>query len=317
MGSSDTPITEDLQCPLCQYNLRGLWSNRCPECGHDVDLDALREHHANTLPHFFEHQTGTGWKAFRKTLRTSLRPSGPWKFVKPVNWLGRRRMIAYKLIQVFPLAAGMAVVLLLSMAWLIAHTEHQRRLYYNDMRLQMPADQAMQWINTRVPRQSIGVIRDNAISHVAWMKEPLSILLISLFAWPWMLFVSQLFFLRSFKAGNIRAGHLLRCAIYSSDIALLWPVAFTVAFIISSLDYFTQSDFGWYSRSDPTIDGVRYGLLILWILLTLRLITSYRSYLQIPHAMLGAVCASALSACTILAILLPFYRFFWKHLGLL
>jgi hypothetical protein len=28
----------DMACPLCQYNLRGLMSPRCPECGRDLEL---------------------------------------------------------------------------------------------------------------------------------------------------------------------------------------------------------------------------------------------------------------------------------------
>ena len=28
----------DVACPLCQYNLRGLMSPRCPECGRDLQL---------------------------------------------------------------------------------------------------------------------------------------------------------------------------------------------------------------------------------------------------------------------------------------
>jgi hypothetical protein len=28
----------DISCPLCRYNLRGLLSPRCPECGRDLEL---------------------------------------------------------------------------------------------------------------------------------------------------------------------------------------------------------------------------------------------------------------------------------------
>ena len=27
-------ITENIECPLCLYNLRGLTEPRCPECGY-------------------------------------------------------------------------------------------------------------------------------------------------------------------------------------------------------------------------------------------------------------------------------------------
>lgn len=32
----------DAGCPLCGYNLRGLLSDRCPECGREVRLSVLR-----------------------------------------------------------------------------------------------------------------------------------------------------------------------------------------------------------------------------------------------------------------------------------
>lgn len=31
----------DVACPLCGYNLRGLYSDRCPECGRGVRLSVL------------------------------------------------------------------------------------------------------------------------------------------------------------------------------------------------------------------------------------------------------------------------------------
>jgi len=40
MNQQDT-IQSDLLCPECGYNLRGLVSGRCPECGSKVDLEAL------------------------------------------------------------------------------------------------------------------------------------------------------------------------------------------------------------------------------------------------------------------------------------
>ncbi len=35
------PIDTDLPCPHCDYNLRGLTENRCPECGGDFDRQRL------------------------------------------------------------------------------------------------------------------------------------------------------------------------------------------------------------------------------------------------------------------------------------
>lgn len=34
-------VDRDVACPRCKYNLRGLTSERCPECGLDIDADEL------------------------------------------------------------------------------------------------------------------------------------------------------------------------------------------------------------------------------------------------------------------------------------
>ncbi len=35
-------IDEDLYCPQCGYNLRGIPEDRCPECGFGYDRGAIR-----------------------------------------------------------------------------------------------------------------------------------------------------------------------------------------------------------------------------------------------------------------------------------
>lgn len=38
-GSPDwATLHEDVRCPLCDYDLRGLTEPRCPECGYRFDL---------------------------------------------------------------------------------------------------------------------------------------------------------------------------------------------------------------------------------------------------------------------------------------
>lgn len=41
--SSSEEIAGDLYCPKCGYNLRGLQSDRCPECGFDISIVRDRE----------------------------------------------------------------------------------------------------------------------------------------------------------------------------------------------------------------------------------------------------------------------------------
>ncbi|MCH9034411.1 MAG: hypothetical protein IID42_07895 [Planctomycetes bacterium] len=58
------PIETDILCPSCSYNLRGLTSNRCPECG--LALDAVRDH-TSQIP--WVHRKKIGWyRAYWKTV---------------------------------------------------------------------------------------------------------------------------------------------------------------------------------------------------------------------------------------------------------
>lgn len=64
--SSDSPDTLAMSCPGCGYSLRGIRSERCPECGVPLEWDTLS---ASRLP----------W-AHRKTI-------GRWRAYWRTNWL--------------------------------------------------------------------------------------------------------------------------------------------------------------------------------------------------------------------------------------
>jgi hypothetical protein len=64
---------EDLLCPLCEYNLRGLTDPRCPECGYRFDWDQLRDEKLKTHPYLFEHHPERNAWSFRKTATGCLR----------------------------------------------------------------------------------------------------------------------------------------------------------------------------------------------------------------------------------------------------
>ncbi len=60
---------QDLFCPHCDYNLRTLAGPRCPECGREVDLEALR---VSGIP--WVHRATLGrWRAYWQTVYWVLR----------------------------------------------------------------------------------------------------------------------------------------------------------------------------------------------------------------------------------------------------
>jgi len=59
-----TDTTDDIFCPSCSYNLRGLAENRCPECGSEFDPAAPR---ITEIP--WEHRDRLGWfRAYTQTV---------------------------------------------------------------------------------------------------------------------------------------------------------------------------------------------------------------------------------------------------------
>ena len=48
-------ITENIECPLCLYNLRGLTEPRCPECGHQFRWRTLLDESGWRHRYLFEH----------------------------------------------------------------------------------------------------------------------------------------------------------------------------------------------------------------------------------------------------------------------
>jgi hypothetical protein len=67
--ASQTPpaparLDEDAFCPECRYNLRGVESNRCPECGREFDRATLR---VSAIPWVHRHEIGR-FRAYWRTV---------------------------------------------------------------------------------------------------------------------------------------------------------------------------------------------------------------------------------------------------------
>lgn len=77
-GPDWSQVEYDVNCPLCDYNLRGLVEPRCPECGFrfvwSEVLDPVRRKH----PYLFEHHPRTWFRSFWKTLWAGWRPRRFW-----------------------------------------------------------------------------------------------------------------------------------------------------------------------------------------------------------------------------------------------
>lgn len=88
-------IAEEIACPLCEYNLRGLAEPRCPECGFRFTwpevLDPARRKH----PYLFEHHREANLRSFWRTLAAGRRPKTFWTELNPAQRVHPGRLLLY------------------------------------------------------------------------------------------------------------------------------------------------------------------------------------------------------------------------------
>lgn len=82
-NAPDQPEAADLPCPFCGYNLHGITSPRCPECGGDIDYAALSQAH---IPWEHRRQIGS-WRAYWRTVVGFT--------FKPARWATARATPSY------------------------------------------------------------------------------------------------------------------------------------------------------------------------------------------------------------------------------
>src|SRR6185369_16048420 len=93
-GAAPQGIDQDVLCPLCDYNLRGLTEARCPECGYRTTWDELRNRpplHA----YLFEHHPRRNFVSFVRTVLGSLLPRRFWRGVLPTMLIKPRRLYLF------------------------------------------------------------------------------------------------------------------------------------------------------------------------------------------------------------------------------
>ena len=101
----DQPITPDwsalpdeILCPLCRYNLRGLVEPRCPECGYSFDWSEVLDPNRRLHPYLFEHHPERNVWSFFRTLVGGLRPWRFWSTLHPAQPADARRLTLYHLL---------------------------------------------------------------------------------------------------------------------------------------------------------------------------------------------------------------------------
>src|SRR5688572_1004938 len=101
-------LREDVRCPLCEYDLRGLAEPRCPECGYRFDWPDLTDPERRRHPYLFEHHPRRNAWSFVRTMAGGLRPARFWSSLKPSQPSRPGRLVLYWLIASLLLPLGYA-----------------------------------------------------------------------------------------------------------------------------------------------------------------------------------------------------------------
>lgn len=284
-------LDEEVRCPLCEYNLRGLVQPRCPECGYEFVWSDLLDPSRRLHPTLFEHHPERNFWSFRKTLLGGFRPRRFWTSLHPAQPSSVKRLILYW-------ACCTSIILLAVLCELTFTAVSLARVNAAAQRTQIA------WFNTPAPnsyRQQQLVIQEYG-SLQAYMERwyptsPLELVhriiqspdfmeshvfpAIIPIAWPWVTFLSLLVFVFSMRRARVKPSHILRCSLYCSDI-FLW-LSFVIFVVQPAMIHLGSG-----TRSDTftvlaTLMVVCFWLFML-VSLPYRLIIAYRKYLRFPHA---------------------------------
>jgi hypothetical protein len=276
-------LKTNLNCPLCDYNLRGLVEPRCPECGFQFEWRELLDTERDRHPYLFEHQPKHNIWSFWKTFWTDCRPRRFWRELNPANAVRIKRLLIYWVLANSILLvttinsfikSGMRVIQsnaqLSQLYTPVAGGQYYRFGYFRrsgssatQMYSQISAAQYHRFAPTP---WSWGFFQKVVTGSYGSYSIFLSLVVI--LTWPWMTLLSLLVFQASMRRARIKTGHVLRCAIYGCDFGLL------VAAVLLIISLYP----GWPQRSDAYLL-----LLICPILALYRLTFAYKRYLRFSH----------------------------------
>lgn len=249
---------DDVHCPLCAYNLRGLTTPRCPECGHRFDWRELLEAARRAGTKYFEHQDGLAVRAFFRTAWDAFRPARFWEALSPVHPSRPYRLLAY---------------------WVWAAA-----LFAVYVRFQIPVARAAVWgvwWRLNRPRQmSRFDFLEYVIAEVQWsdfMHRDVLWIALPLIA-PWLILGALVLFQATLRRARIRLHHLMRVAIHCADpmLAIATGLVLSAVFIV-------------IGGASPTnlqlASAISFAAILLcWLIVTHRLYSAIKRYLRLPGA---------------------------------
>jgi len=235
-------ISDEILCPLCEYNLRGIPEPRCPECGFQFEWDEVLNPARRQHRFVFEHQNSRRLRAFWKTAVAGLRPGKFWRELTPMQPSYPGRLFVYWFIAMAIACLGETALV----AVMLAAERPYFRINFQDL-----------------PAYAGG------ISWPFWLLT---------LAWPLVSAASFFVFQISMFRAKVRETHVLRCVLYSSDIAMWAGLALPILAAPWLLGTFSM-----YFVDRVAGMVLTCVCVLAWLIFAYRLCRALKLYLRFSH----------------------------------
>jgi rubredoxin len=294
-------VSDQIRCPMCEYDLRGLSEPRCPECGYSFRWEEILDRTRRRHDYLFEHHPENNIRAFIKTLVGGLLPWRFWTSLHPMQRPDLRRLWQYRSIVLasvwLPLAVAIATTLIRRAsgsgvpavrpgAWMYRPSWAEGRF------LQMWALFAgkSNYLSALIEP----ILRSTIPAFIVMM----TFLLLAL---PALTVVPLTIFQSTLRQAKVEHHHVQRCIIYSFDF-VVW-LAVWIAALATSMFFMPP----WLYRIATTVMDWSLVLMfpLVWLVMMIRLAFACRSYLRLKHA-LAVVLACEIIVLLLIAVLIMF-----------
>jgi len=247
-------VEDQIRCPECDYNLRGLIEPRCPECAYEFTWSEILNPTRRTHPYLFEHHPKQNLRSFWHTaVNSSLRPSRFWTSIRYIQSYRVNRMVLYWLLTSLFYLFALACLFVAGI------------------------------VVAKMARPSLGV---DAIAADMWQTgDYWSLVLATLpWLWPWLTFLGLIAIGAMLGKGHDEWMANLRCAIYSYDLSF-WIGLYAIIISILAPLILVPGDYEdhvvWVARLLP----------FAWLIGCYRFAIACKRYLRFDYPVLTATIA--------------------------
>lgn len=250
-------IAEAVECPLCQYNLRGLTEPRCPECGHRFTWPEVLDPTLRRHRYLYEHHSERDVSSFFRTLFASWRPGRFWKELHPGQPSSVGRLWKYLIVLWIFVALPLIALTVLG----IPH-ESGFGMYIQSGGL-------ITYVPSPMKLVSIWHLPDTSYAEATLILTA-ALLVLPLVTFCYLVAI----FWISMHHARVRPAHVFRCVVYSYGfVTPTWLVVLGAVLLNATGPWAGQFNEG-------LLFLMAYGALAVWLVHAWQLYIAYKRYMR-------------------------------------